>query len=258
MAKLRFTFGTMGSGKSTQALQIHHNLRARGLTTILMTQLDRTEGRVSSRLGVSADAEIVEPASDLFELVRQRVKSLGHLNAVICDEAQFYDPAQCEQLARVVDELGVDVYAFGLLTTFQGVMFPGSARLMELADNRTEIQVEARCWCGARATHNARFVDGVQVISGATVVVGDTTDGAGGSSAGAATSTVSYDLLCRAHWMEGARAARGDQLELLDDDVARPGDRPDRSGPVEVDPAAVPRPLHATQVPATHPAGDNA
>ena len=213
MAKLRFTFGTMGSGKSTQALQIHHNLRARGLTTLLMTQLDRREGRVSSRLGVSADAEIVEPSSDLFDLIRRRAKSLGHLTAVICDEVQFYQPAQCEQLARVVDELGVDVYTFGLLTTFQGVMFDGSARLMELADTRTEIQVEARCWCGARATHNARFVDGVQVISGATVVVGDT----GGPSAG----EVTYDLLCRRHWMEGAQAARGAQLELLDVDDAR-------------------------------------
>lgn len=244
MAKLRFTFGTMGSGKSTQALQIHHNLRARGLTTILMTQLDRAEGRVSSRLGVSAEAEIVGLGTDLFELVRQRARSLGHLNAVICDEAQFYDPLQCEQLARVVDELEVDVYAFGLLTTFQGVMFPGSARLMELADMRTEIQVEARCWCGARATHNARFVDGVQVISGATVVVGDTAAASGG---GAAAGTVTYDLLCRAHWMEGARAARGAQLELLGDDVARPSDHVDRSGPVEVDPAAVPVPLHATR-----------
>ena len=250
MAKLRFTFGTMGSGKSTQALQIHHNLRARGLTTLLMTQLDRTEGRVSSRLGVSADAEIVEPGADLFELVRRRGTSVGHLTAVICDEAQFYEPIQCDQLARVVDELGIDVYAFGLLTTFQGVMFPGSARLMELADSRTEIQVEARCWCGARATHNARFVDGVQVISGATVVVGDT----GGPAAG----EVSYDLLCRAHWMEGARAARGDQLELLDHDEARPADRPDRSGPVEVDPDAVPTSLHATRVPSPQPAGDNA
>ncbi len=238
MATLRFTFGTMGSGKSTQALQIHHNLRARGLTTILTTQLDRAEGRVSSRLGVSADAEIVETTTDLFELVRQRVATVGTVHAVICDEAQFYEPLQCEQLARVVDELHVDVYAFGLLTTFQGRMFPGSARLMELADVRTEIQVEARCWCGERATHNARFVDGVQVVAGQMKVVGDTS--------GPAAGEVTYDLLCRAHWMEGAQAARGDQLELLDDDVARLGDHPDRSGPVEVDPDAVPQPLHAT------------
>lgn len=238
MATLGFTFGTMGSGKSTQALQIHHNLRARGLHTILTTQLDRAEGRVSSRLGVSADAEVVAAGSNLFELVRQRVSTLGRVDAVICDEAQFYDPVQCEQLARVVDELGVDVYAFGLLTTFQGVMFPGSARLMELADRRTEIQVEARCWCGERATHNARFVDGEQVVSGQMVVIGDT----GASIAG----EVTYDLLCRSHWMKGARAARGAQLELLDDDVARTGDHPDRSGPIEVDPERVPMPLHAT------------
>ncbi|MEM7141147.1 MAG: thymidine kinase [Actinomycetota bacterium] len=240
MAQLRFTFGTMGSGKSTQALQIHHNLRARGLTTILTTQLDRTEGRVSSRLGVSAEAEIVEPSTDLFELVRRRMARLGSVDAVICDEVQFYASVQCEQLARVVDELAVDVYAFGLLTSFQGELFPGTARMLELADVRNEIQVEARCWCGARATHNARFVDGVQVVSGQLKVVGDTT--------GPSTGEVTYDLLCRAHWMDGARKARGSQLELLDADDARSEtDDEDHSGPVEVDPSAVPTPLKANE-----------
>ena len=238
MAKLRFTFGTMGSGKSTQALQIHHNLRARGLTTVLTTQLDRREGRVSSRLGVSAEAEVVDRATDLFDLVRRRSGTEGPIHAVICDEVQFYDPIQCEQLAMVVDDLGIDVYAFGLLTSFQGALFPGTARMLELADLRTEIQVEARCWCGERATHNARFVDGVQVVSGQLKVVGDTS----GPTAG----EVTYDLLCRAHWMEGARAAQGEQLELLAADVARPVDRGATSGPVEVDREAVPSPLEAT------------
>ena len=138
MAELRFTYGTMGSGKSTQALQIHYNLRDRGLKTVLTTQLDRADGRVSSRLGVSADAEVVDSGTNLFELIRRRIDLWGHVDAVICDEAQFYDPWQCEQLARVVDELEVDVYAFGLLTTFQGELFPGTARLLELADMRTE------------------------------------------------------------------------------------------------------------------------
>lgn len=238
MAELRFTFGTMGSGKSTQALQIHHNLRARGLHTILTTQLDRAEGRVSSRLGVSADAAIVEPHTDLFEMVRRRMARQGSVDAVISDEVQFYAPAQCEQLARVVDELAVDVYAFGLLTSFQGELFPGTTRMLELADQRIEIQVEARCWCGARATHNARFVDGRQVVSGQLKVVGDTT--------GPVASEVTYDLLCRAHWLDGARKARGSQLELLDADDAR-SDSEDvaHSGPVEVDPDAVPTPLKA-------------
>ena len=238
MAELRFTFGTMGSGKSTQALQIHHNLRARGLHTILTTQLDRAEGRVSSRLGVSADAEIVEPHSDLFELVRRRMARQGGVDAVISDETQFYTPAQCEQLARVVDEFAVDVYAFGLLTSFQGELFPGTARLLELADQRVEIQVEARCWCGGRATHNARFVDGRQVVSGQLKVVGDTE--------GPISGEITYDLLCRAHWIDGARKARGSQLELLDADDARSeSDDADHSGPVVVDPAAVPTPLKA-------------
>lgn len=241
MAQLRFTFGTMGSGKSTQALQIHHNLRARGLSTILTTQLDRAEGRVSSRLGVSAEAEVVDLSTDLFELVRRLMAWLGSVDAVICDEVQFYSPVQCEQLARVVDELAVDVYGFGLLTSFQGELFPGTARMLELADQRSEIQVEARCWCGARATHNARFVDGVQVVSGQLKVVGDTS----GPSAG----EVTYDLLCRAHWMDGARKATGAQLELLRSDEARqpPSDDEDHSGPVEVDPAAVPTPLKANE-----------
>jgi thymidine kinase len=240
MAQLRFTFGTMGSGKSTQALQIHHNLRARGMTTVLTTQLDRAAGRVSSRLGVSADAEVVEAATDLFEMVRRRMARQGSVDAVISDEVQFYSAAQCEQLARIVDELAVDVYAFGLLTSFQGDLFPGTARMLELADVRTEIQVEARCWCGRRATHNARFVDGVQVVTGVLKVVGDTS----GPSAG----EVTYDLLCRSHWMDGAQKAQGAQLQLLDADDARsPNDDDDHSGPVEVDPSAVPTPLKATE-----------
>jgi thymidine kinase len=239
MAQLRFTFGTMGSGKSTQALQIHHNLRARGLHTILTTQLDRAEGRVSSRLGVSADAEVVETNTNIFELVRRRMAREGSVDAVISDEVQFYEPVQCEQLARVVDELAVDVYAFGLLTSFQGELFPGTARMLELADIRTEIQVEARCWCGARATHNARFIDGVQVVSGQLKVVGDTGTAVAGE--------VTYDLLCRSHWIDGASKSKGAQLQLLDDDDARSaGDDADHSGPIEVDPAAVPTPLKAT------------
>jgi thymidine kinase len=245
MAKLRFTFGTMGSGKSTQALQIHHNLSERGLRTVLTTQLDREEGRVSSRLGVSADAELADPSTDLFELVSRRIESWGQVDAVICDESQFYSLAQCEQLARVVDELGVDVYAFGLITSFQGQLFPATARLLELADVRTEIQVEARCLCGERATYNARFVDGEQVLSGQLKVVGDT--------GGADAAEVSYELLCRRHFMEGARRARGAQLELITSDQARPADRPDHTGGVVVDADAVPLSLRPAD--SDHPAG---
>ena len=210
MAELRFFFGTMGSGKSTQALQIRHNLAARGLNVILTTQLDRQVGKVSSRLGVEAEAEIVDAKVNLFELARMAFEKSG-LDAIVCDEAQFYEPKQIQKLSQVVDELHVDVYAFGLLTSFQGELFPGTARLLELADVRSQVQVEARCWCGSRATHNARLVNGVQVYSGALKVVGDTTD-----EGTEETVEVTYELMCRKHWHLGLRRRQGAQRALLD------------------------------------------
>jgi thymidine kinase len=208
MAVLRFSFGTMGSGKSTLALQIHHNLTSRGLRGLLCTQLDRDGARVSSRLGVSATAVDVSPQLDLFELARADAAEHGGIDHLVCDEAQFYTPAQVEQLARVVDELDADVHALGLLTDFRGRLFAGSARFLELADERQELQVEARCWCGARATQNARLVDGVQVYDGDVVVVGDTSgDG-----------HVSYELLCRRHWQSGETGRAADSPAALDAD----------------------------------------
>jgi len=203
-ATLKFFFGTMGSGKSTQALQIRHNLSSGGLRVLLTTQLDRQEGRVSSRLGVSAEAQMVSPDTNLFDLARDHQRDHG-LDAMVCDEAQFYSPEQIEQLAMAVDLLGVDVYAFGLLTSFQGELFPGAARLLELADERSEVQVEARCFCGRRATHNARLVDGRQVYAGDLLVVDGGDQG---------TLSVTYELRCRLHWHEAKYENEGVQLQL--------------------------------------------
>ncbi|MDG2211606.1 MAG: thymidine kinase [Acidimicrobiales bacterium] len=192
MALLRFSFGTMGSGKSTLALQIHHNLTSRGLRGILCSQLDRADGKVSSALGVSADAVEVGPRLDLYDLALAMKERHGALDYIICDEAQFYQTEQIDQLARVVDELDTDVYTFGLLTSFQGLLFDGTRRLLELADESVEVQVEARCWCGSRATHNARLVDGVQVYDGQLLVVDDPEN-----------HQVAYELRCRRHWLAG-------------------------------------------------------
>ncbi len=216
MSSLRFFFGTMGSGKSTMALQIRHNLTGRGLECLLITQLDRQEGKVSSRLGVSAEAMILDHTVDLFRVINSENRRGSGLHAVICDEAQFYEANQIDQLARVVDELDIEVYAFGLLTSFQGVLFPGTQRLLELADVRSEIQVEARCWCGARATHNARLVNGRQVYDGALKVVGDTTESEASSDGGddprEEPPVVTYDLRCRRHWMAEKDDPRQDHL----------------------------------------------
>jgi len=189
----------MGSGKSTLALQIHHNLSTRGLNGLLCSYLDRGGSQVSSRLGVSAPAVEVELTTDLVHIAQEANRRLGSLEYMVCDEAQFYSAAQVDHLARVVDEMGVDVHALGLLTDFRGRLFEGTARLLEVADERDELHVEARCWCGARATHNARLVGGVQVYEGDLVVVGDVSADGSENSEG----EVSYELLCRRHWLRG-------------------------------------------------------
>lgn len=193
MATLRFSFGTMGSGKSTMALQIHHNLASRDLFGLLLTALDREGPKVSSRLGVAADAVEVVSDLDLYSLAVDN----WPLHYMVCDEVQFYSPSQCDQLARVVDDLGVDVFAFGLITDFRGELFDGTKRMLEIADERVPMQVEARCWCGSRATHNARVVNGVVVFEGETVVVGDTGEQHDRPLFG---DVVRYELLCRSHY----------------------------------------------------------
>ena len=202
MATLRFSFGTMGSGKSTLALQIHHNLSSRGMHGLLCTHLDREGAQVSSRLGVAVEAVDVGPKLDLFELARQHRDHHGVLHYLVCDEAQFYAPDQADQLARVVDEIGADVHALGLLTDFRGRLFPATARFLEVADERCELQVEARCWCGARATHNARLIDGEQVYDGELKVVGNTIDLRDQPKLPVGPE-VTYELLCRKHWVGG-------------------------------------------------------
>lgn len=110
---------------------------------------------------------------DLYGYVVDLLSRGGRVDYVIVDEAQFLAPDQIDQLARVVDDLGKDVFAFGITTDFRTRLFPGSQRLVELADRLEQLQVEALCWCGARATHNARTVGGEMVVAGAQVVVGD-------------------------------------------------------------------------------------
>lgn len=174
MAELVFFSGTMDCGKSTLALQTAYNHEQRGLTGIVFTMNDRAgKGKLSSRLGLVADAVEVTHDMDFWRYLNDR-RQQGRVDFVIADEVQFYSSAQVEQLARIVDEVGIDVYGFGITSDFLTRLFPGSQRMIELADRVEVLQVEALCWCGARATHNARTLNGLMVHQGEQVVVGDT------------------------------------------------------------------------------------
>jgi len=206
VAELQFFTGTMDSGKSTLALQTNHNHAARGRVGRMFTTHDRAgEAVLSSRLGLSHQAVEVSDAFDFWKYVVDSLTQGARIDYLICDEAQFYTPLQVEQMARIVDELQIDVFAFGILTDFRTQLFPGAARLVELADRVNVLQVEALCWCGKRATHNARTQNGVMVTEGEVIVVGDTEDPDGTTDQ---QPVVGYEVLCRQHHRRRMTAAR--------------------------------------------------
>jgi thymidine kinase len=199
----------MDSGKSTLALQVNHNHAARGRVGRIFTSHDRAgEAIVSSRLGLTHDALEVPADFDFWKFVVETLTHGGRIDYLVCDEAQFYEPVQIEQLARVVDELQIDVFCFGILTDFRTRMFPGSSRLVELADRMNVLQVEALCWCGKRATHNARTENGEMVTEGEVIVVGDVDD------QDSEPAVVAYEVLCRQHHRRKLTAARAKAVSL--------------------------------------------
>ena len=211
MAELQFFTGTMDSGKSTLALQTNHNRAARGLVGRIFSSRDRAgSGMLSSRLGLQQAAIEVDSGFHFWKYVVDELTRGARIDYLICDEAQFLTRAQVDQLAKVVDDLQLDVFAFGILTDFRSELFPGSARLVELADRTHVLQVEALCWCGRRATHNARTEDGVMVVEGEVIVVGDV------EQAGTADTPpeVAYEVLCRMHHRRRMTAARAHAVAL--------------------------------------------
>lgn len=193
-AQLKFFYGPMDCGKSTLALQMDHNHARQGRRGLLLTRLDRSgQARISSRIGLDRRAIEVGDDLDLRRLASQRWARGERIDYIIGDEAQFYSREQVEQLATLVDEADIDVYAFGLATDFRGELFPATKRLLELADGVYRLQVEVLCWCGRRGQLNARIVGNRVVREGAQVLTGDTDDSTG----------VRYQVLCRAHHRSG-------------------------------------------------------
>nr|WP_269449778.1 thymidine kinase [Auraticoccus cholistanensis] len=219
-----FFTGPMDCGKSTLALQMDHTHTLGGRTGALFTSHDRAgEARISSRLGLQRPAVEVTAELDLWRWVVEELTAGRRVDYLVCDEAQFYTREQVDQLARLVDELQLDVFAFGILSDFQTRLFPGSQRLVELCDRMETLQTRPLCWCGAVATHNARIVAGSMVTEGSQVAVGDTlaeveagagdrVDPAEPGAGGPDDAGVTYEVLCRRHHRARMTAARSRAL----------------------------------------------
>ena len=190
MAKLYFSYAAMNAGKSTILLQSSYNYIERGMQTLLLKPSidtrDTIEGEVHSRIGISAQADIFTPDTNLEDHVSRAHKKTP-LDCVLLDEAQFLTEDQVWQLARLADDHHIPVMCYGLRTDFLGNLFPGSAALLAIADSVREIRT--LCWCGRKATMTLRIdASGKAVRQGAQVEVG---------------GNDRYVSLCRRHWRSG-------------------------------------------------------
>lgn len=194
MAKLYFRYGAMGSSKSANILMVRYNYEERGQYAVLLkSRTDNRDGEheIRSRIGLSAPAEYVD---DFFEEISKTWTAENQeylyrgkkVDAVLVDEAQFLSEKEVDILSDIVDFYEIPVLCYGLRTDFLNHLFPGSRRLMEIADVIEEVPTV--CWCGKRAQCNTRYANGKIVREGAQIMLG---------------SNESYVALCRRHYKEG-------------------------------------------------------
>ena len=177
MAQLFFIYGTMNSGKSIQLLSTAHSYREQGKSVLLLTPATDTRdgvGTINSRIGLSEEATIINPDTNLWELEGVNFFFNGY-DAILVDEAQFLTKDQITQLSEIVDQLNIPVMAYGLKNDFSNHLFPGSEQLVLLADKMIEMKTTCK-WCNRKATMNLRVVDNKPAYEGEQVEVGGNED----------------------------------------------------------------------------------
>lgn len=174
MAKLYFRYGVMGSSKTANALMMKFNYTEKGYKTVLLKPaIDTRDGTaiIRSRIGIESEAYIVQKDYDiLMMLAAINLKEKTSVQCIVADEAQFFTEIQIEQLKTIAEVMDIPVFCYGLRTDFQSHLFEGSKRLLELADDISEIK--SICHCGSKAIINCRY-DGDKVIyDGDQIVLG--------------------------------------------------------------------------------------
>lgn len=183
MAKLYYYYGAMGSSKTANALMTKFNYGEVGQKALLCKPaMDVRDGimTVHSRIGLEEECVLLE------DFVKYTEEEVRQYQCIIVDEVQFATPEQIDFLSDVVDFYDVPVVCYGLRADFQNRLFPGSERLIAIADHIQELKTV--CWCGRKATCNARYNENGIVREGAQVMLG---------------ANDSYIALCRKHFKEG-------------------------------------------------------
>lgn len=198
MAKLYFKFGTMGSSKTAQALITKFNYEELDMGVLLLKPVidsrDGADDVIKSRVGLTAKVTPVAPGDNLYKLFED-TRRTRPLHVIIVDECQFLTPAQVDDLSQITIDFDIPVICFGLRTDFRTKLFPGSARLFELADSITEIKYI--CKCGKKAAVNARIVNGKVVTEGEQIFIG---------------GNESYIAMCKSCWQKRIAEDRKDMI----------------------------------------------
>ena len=188
MAKLYFYYSAMNAGKSTSLLQSAYNYKERGMRPFIMSAaIDNrySIGKVTSRIGLEAEAYLFHKEDDLFKILAEE-NNKQVINCVLIDESQFLSREQVKQLAIAVDDLDIPVLCYGIRTDFRGELFPGSQHLLAWADNL--IELKTICHCGSKATMVVRTDEEGNIINdGDQVVIG---------------GNDRYQSMCRKHFAE--------------------------------------------------------
>lgn len=176
----------MNAGKSTSLLQSAHNYSEQGMSVLLFTAAvdERVKkGVIASRIGLQSAAHTFDSDTQLFLEIERQSQHKSY-NCIFVDEAQFLSREQVDQLAKVVDILNIPVLCYGIRSDFQGELFAGSQRLLNIADKLTELK--AVCHCGRKATMVVRKDEQGRIVkAGEQVVIG---------------GNDSYESMCRHHF----------------------------------------------------------
>ena len=188
MAKLHFFYSTMNAGKSTALLQSNHNYKESNLKTLLFVPksiADKSNGKIVSRIGLQADAIIVNNEYDFYNEIS--IKQSEKISCIFVDEAQFLTKKQVHGLGRIADELNIPVMTYGIRTDFRGELFEGSQELLALADNLKELKTICS-ECDKKATMVVRLdSNGKILLEGEKILIG---------------GNEIYKTLCRKHFRE--------------------------------------------------------
>lgn len=190
MAKLYFRYSAMGAGKSLDLLKVAYNYEERGMRVALYnSNLDTRFGRdsIASRTGIQKQANSFNAETNFLTHFRTNFFDRDiRVSCVLLDEAQFLSKTQVTQLRDLVQQFDTPVICYGLRTDFRGDLFEGSQWLLAWADEIEELKTI--CWCGKKATMNARVVNGRVAKEGDQIQIG---------------GNESYIALCQKHYLDG-------------------------------------------------------